>query len=72
MKKNTALKKAIKAHGYKQREFAPEVGMTEYQLSMAVTGRLNLRADEKLRIAAALCVPLRSLFPEDFASCKNA
>lgn len=48
--------------GLTQREFALKAGFRESFISEAVNGRINLRAEEKLRIASALDRLVAELF----------
>lgn len=62
MQKLYNLKMAVIKDGRKQSEIAKAAGIAETYFSMAISGRLLLRDDEKKAIAKALHKPVAELF----------
>ena len=62
-RKNVLLKSAIYRSGYKQKEIAEKLGMTESWLSMIVSGRVVATVEEMERICSVLKIN-RNLFSE--------
>ncbi len=58
----TCISTSIRSQNLTQREVARRAGLDETVLSKAISGRLNLRLDEKLRLAAVLNKPVEELF----------
>lgn len=65
---NLTLKMAILASTPTQWEFAREVGLTEFRLSGIIHGRVVPTPAERARIAQALGVAERRLFPASTAA----
>ena len=64
MNRNVALKAAIFEAGLTQRELARRVGISESQISLALSGRFVLSEKEKDRISKELLKPVKELFAE--------
>lgn len=62
MRRNLALKVAIWASGWTQKEVADRSGVTELRVSQAICGRCTLRDAEQDAIAATLGMSRAGLF----------
>jgi transcriptional regulator with XRE-family HTH domain len=62
MGRNVRLKALLFERGLTGSELAERVSIPRSYLSLAMTGRLNLSADEKRKIAMVLNVPIEEVF----------
>lgn len=65
MAPNAALKDAIFRSGKSQSAIGQEAGISDSKLSRIVRGWEQASADERRRIAKALRLPIKQLFPSD-------
>ena len=60
------IKKLREENGYKIKYVADAIGMSAANLGEAESGKLELKADNRVKLADFYCVPLDYLFREDF------